>query len=176
MSHDIGAGTVIRTAEEHELTMLQDIERAAGRCFAAIGMGAVAEAEPPPTETLREYQQDGRAWVSDDGSGRPVAYLIADLVDGCAHIEQVSVHPDHAGRRLGRALIEHVADWAKSNEAAALTLTTFTEVAWNAPYYERCGFRPLRDGELTPGLRRIRAAEAWHGLDHWPRTCMRRDL
>ncbi|MEU8350121.1 GNAT family N-acetyltransferase [Streptomyces sp. NPDC048845] len=108
--------------------------------------------------------------------GVPVAYLLAEDVDGCAHIDQVSVHPDHAGRRLGRALIEHAAGRARERGSAAQTLTTFAEVPWNAPYYERCGFRRLRGDELTPGLRRIRAAEAAHGLDRWPRVCMRREL
>jgi hypothetical protein len=48
-------------------------------------------------------------------------------------------------------------------------------VAWNAPYYRRLGFRELDRAEETPGLRRIRRAEAEHGLDRWPRLCMRRD-
>jgi hypothetical protein len=47
-------------------------------------------------------------------------------------------------------------------------------VPWNAPYYERLGFRRVDD--LTPGLRAIRAAEAARGLDRWPRVAMRRDL
>jgi hypothetical protein len=59
---------------------------------------------------------------------------------------------------------------------AALTLTTFSQVPWNAPYYERCGFRCLDEAELTPGLRAIRRHEAEMGLDRWPRLCMRRDL
>jgi hypothetical protein len=58
----------------------------------------------------------------------------------------------------------------------ALTLTTFTEVPWNAPYYRRCGFRCLEEAELTPGLRELRDHEAALGLDRWPRVCMRRDL
>ncbi|EST37103.1 hypothetical protein N566_14850, partial [Streptomycetaceae bacterium MP113-05] len=58
----------------------------------------------------------------------------------------------------------------------ALTLTTFADVPWNAPYYERCGFRPLAVHQETPGLRRRRAHEAAAGLDRWPRLCMRRDL
>jgi hypothetical protein len=49
-------------------------------------------------------------------------------------------------------------------------------VPWNAPYYERLGFRRLADADLTPGLREIRAEEAAHGLDGWPRLAMRRDL
>lgn len=86
------------------------------------------------------------------------------------------MHPDHAGRRIGFRLIETLAAWARDRGVPALTLTTFTEVAWNGPYYLRCGFRYLTDDELTPGLREIRAAEAVAGLDAWPRACMRRDL
>ena len=77
---------------------------------------------------------------------------------------------------LGSRLVERVAGWARERGAPALTLTTYAEVAWNAPYYERLGFRRLADDELTPGLRAIRAAEAERGLDRWPRVGMRREL
>ncbi|MFD9264082.1 GNAT family N-acetyltransferase, partial [Streptomyces sp. NPDC059538] len=84
--------------------------------------------------------------------------------------------PDRARRGLGRGLMEHLAEFAARGGVPALTLTTFTEVPWNAPYYVRCGFRLLDDAGLTPGLREIRDREAAHGLDRWPRACMRRDL
>ena len=166
---------MIRPARQRDLAALREIERVAGD-WAALGMHAVAEDEPPSIAELREYQRDGRAWVAVDDDDLPLAYLIAMWVDGNVHIEQVSVHPDAAGRRLGRGLIEHVAAWARARSAPALTLTTFAEVPWNAPYYRRLGFRPLTDGELTDGLREIRAREAAHGLDRWPRVAMRRDL
>jgi hypothetical protein len=35
----------------------------------------------------------------------PASGGAADVVDGCAHLEQVSVHPDHAHRGPGRELI-----------------------------------------------------------------------
>ena len=57
-----------------------------------------------------------------------------------------------------------------------MTLTTFRDVPWNGPYYERCGFRVVEPGELGPGLRRIRAAEVARGLDAEPRVAMRQDL
>ena len=167
---------MIRLAREEDLPALQHIEDAAGQAFAAIDMQAIAEDAPPSLALLRSFQQDGRAWVHVDDTDSPVAYLIAALVDGCAHVEQVSVHPDHAGKRIGQALIDHLASWARARGAPALTLTTFTEVAWNGPYYERLGFRRLSDAELTPGLREIRRAEAARGLDRWPRVCMRRPL
>jgi GNAT superfamily N-acetyltransferase len=165
---------VIRLARADELPLLQDIERVAGD-WAAIGMQAVADDEPLPLDELAEYQADGRIWVATDND-RPVAYLMAQWVDGNVHIEQVSVHPAAAGRRIGQALIERAAGYAREHGAPALTLCTFVDVPWNAPYYARIGFWPLRDDELTPGLRAIRAEEAAHGLDRWPRIAMRQDL
>ncbi|MEU9789536.1 GNAT family N-acetyltransferase [Streptomyces sparsogenes] len=167
----------IRQSTIEELPVLQDIERAAGLCFRDIGMDEIADDEPLSLEELAGYQRAGRAWVAVNGDDRAVAYLITDPVDGNMHIEQVSVHPDSARRGLGRALIEHAAGRAAAEGAGALTLTTFVDVAWNAPYYAaRCGFRTLGEDELTPGLREIRRHEAAHGLDRWPRVCMRRDL
>ncbi|MGW0551046.1 GNAT family N-acetyltransferase [Streptomyces altiplanensis] len=172
----------IRHATLAELPALQAIERAAGEPFRALGMAAIADDEPPSLDALARHQRAGHAWVAvDTGSGsgsdgHPVAYLISDVVDAAAHIEQVSVHPSAARRGTGRALIGHLATTAAAEGLTALTLTTFTHVPWNAPYYARLGFRALADSELTPGLRRIRAAEAGHGLDRWPRVCMRREL
>ncbi|MEU5808995.1 MULTISPECIES: GNAT family N-acetyltransferase [unclassified Streptomyces] len=166
----------IRAVHPSELPVLQDIERAAGQCFRSVGMPEIADDEPLPLDELARYQRAGLAWVAvtDADADAPVAYLIADRVDGNLHVEQVSVHPDSARRGIGRALLDRLSEHAVREGAPALTLTTFTEVPWNAPYYARCGFRPVDDGALTPGLRRIREREAAHGLDRWPRSCMRR--
>ncbi|WP_395364943.1 GNAT family N-acetyltransferase [Streptomyces sp. YH02] len=168
----------IRAAAPAELPLLQDIERAAGEPFRTLGMAAIADDDPLPLDVLESYRRAGRAWVAVDAADRPVAYLLTDTVDGSAHIEQVSVHPDAARRGVGRALIEHLAAAAGEQGLAALTLTTFTEVPWNAPYYARLGFRPLADSDpaLTEGLRAISRAEAAHGLSVWPRVCMRREV
>ncbi|MGP3690017.1 GNAT family N-acetyltransferase [Streptomyces sp. IBSNAI002] len=166
----------IRAARLDELPLLQDIERAAGRCFRDIGMPEIADDEPLPLAELADYRRAGLAWVATGQAGTPVAYLIADRVDGNLHVEQVSVHPDSAHRRIGRSLLDHLAAYATREGAPALTLTTFTEVPWNAPYYARCGFLPLDEAALAPGLREIREQEARHGLDRWPRVCMRRAL
>ena len=167
---------LIRPARPADLTIIRDIERAAGLAFRDIGMPDIADDDLPTLAELDEYRRSGRAWVAVDGDDRPVAYLIADRVDGSLHVEQVSVDPAHAHQGIGRALIEHLADLARAEGVPGLTLTTFTDVPWNAPYYERCGFRRLTEDELTPGLRAIRERETEHGLDRWPRTCMRRDL
>jgi GNAT superfamily N-acetyltransferase len=109
-------------------------------------------------------------------AGAPVGYLIADLLDGNVHVEQVSVHPRFSRRGVGRLLIDRVAAYAAEIGAPALTLTTFAEVAWNAPYYRRCGFEVMDDAAIMPELRAVRDHEAAAGLDRWPRVCMRRTL
>jgi GNAT superfamily N-acetyltransferase len=166
----------IRHPRPDELETLRDIERAAGRSFAEIGMLDIAEDAPDTVEVLGGYLRDGRAWVATDPNGEAVAYILVDVVDGNAHVEQVSVRPDRGGQRIGLALVDHVGAWAKRRGLFALTLTTFRDVAWNAPYYARCGFEVIPRNRLTPGLARIRADEAARGLDRYPRVAMRRGV
>jgi GNAT superfamily N-acetyltransferase len=170
------AGIAIRAARADDFVHLQEIELEAGRVFADVGMEAIAAADPFPVAVLADYAAAGRAWVAADAHDRPIAYVVVDLVDGNAHVEQVSVRPDFGHRGIGRALIEAVAQWARAHAMPALTLTTFRDVAWNAPYYERCGFRTLATHEITPGLVVVRSHEDANGLDQWPRVCMRREL
>jgi GNAT superfamily N-acetyltransferase len=166
----------IRAARPDDLAVLVEIERAAGETFRSLGMDLVADDDPGSVEELTPYADDGRAFVSVDAADRPVAYLLLDVVDGAAHVEQVSVHPDHARKGIGRALLERAASWASAHGLRALTLTTYVEVPWNGPYYERLGFRYLATDEETPGLRALRDHERALGLDAWPRACMSRSL
>ncbi|MGW3952889.1 GNAT family N-acetyltransferase [Streptomyces sp. NPDC004752] len=164
----------IREVRIEELPLLQDIERTAGRCFRDFGMPEIADDEPLPLDELARHQRAGLAWAAVNESDTPVAYLIADHVDGYLHIEQVSVHPDSARRGIGRRLLDYLAERAAAHSIPALTLTTFADVPWNAPYYARCGFQPLDDKLLGPGLLDIPMREAAHGLDRWPRLFMHR--
>jgi GNAT superfamily N-acetyltransferase len=166
----------IRAARLDELAGLIEIERAAAESFRALGMGLVADDDPGSVEELAAYAGDGRAFVAIDAGDVPIAYLLLHEIDGAAHIEQVSVHPDHAGKSIGRALIDASASWALTRGLPALTLTTYVDVPWNGPYYERLGFRYVDPAEETPGLRAIRAHERSRGLDAWPRASMIRVL
>jgi hypothetical protein len=70
-------------------------------------------------------------------------------------------------------LLEYVADWAIDQDMPAMTLITFRGVPWNAPYYERLGFRELAESEVTPELA---ARNADQGGNFAARVCMLRDL
>ncbi|MGO3325160.1 GNAT family N-acetyltransferase [Gordonia sp. (in: high G+C Gram-positive bacteria)] len=166
----------IRDARRDDVPATQRIEVAAGRLFADLDMDLVAADEPLPIQALAEYVDDGRCWVAVDSDDQPIGYLIAEMVDGSAHVEQVSVDPEYAGRRVGAVLIERAAEWGRARHAPTLTLTTYVDVGWNGPYYERLGFEYLAESDETPGLRSKRAHERSLGLDRWPRACMVRVL
>lgn len=167
---------MIRLARPEDLVHLPEIERAAGAAFRDLDMASVADDEPPPTDVLRAYQRAGRAWVATDDVDRPIAYIVVDVVDEAAHVEQVSVHPDWARQGLGRRLLDAAEVWARELGLTAMTLTTFTDVPWNTPYYARLGFQVVAENEWTAGQRRIREHEAAIGLDAWPRVVMRRPI
>ncbi|MFD1814993.1 GNAT family N-acetyltransferase [Rhodococcus gannanensis] len=167
---------MIRPANAVDLTYLPGIEVAAGEPFRTLGMTAVADDDPPTRAELEHALHAGRLWVATASGPTPVGYAIADVIDGCGHVEQVSVDPRWAGRRLGAALIDAIEEWARALGYDVLTLTTFAEVPWNAPYYGRLGFEPMADRDIGPELRAVRVREAAHGLDVWPRIAMRRRL
>jgi GNAT superfamily N-acetyltransferase len=166
-------GTTIRAAREDDLVLLVEIERAAGESFRSLGMDFVADDDPGSVAQLAPYVDAGRAFVFVDADDRPVAYLLLDVIDGAVHVEQVSVHPGQARQGIGRALIERAVAWGRDCGLTTLTLTTYVDVPWNGPYYQRLGFSYVPTAEETPGLRVIRESERASGLDKWRRACMR---
>jgi GNAT superfamily N-acetyltransferase len=166
----------VRRATAADVGALQEIEVRAGRAFAEVGLTEVAADEPMAAAILEAHAADGRCAVVVGDDDRPLGYVVVDRVDAHAHVEQVSVDPDHQGRGLGRALMAWVDDWARADGRRGVTLTTFRDVPWNAPLYRRLGFRDLAPDEVGPGLMTVVSEEAAHGLDPATRVCMRKDL
>jgi GNAT superfamily N-acetyltransferase len=166
----------IRNAEEPDIPHLAGIERAAGELFHDVGMPEIAGDDPLPDDVLRLAAEEGLLWVAvEDAHGsRPVAYLMAKALDQSIHIEQVTVHPDHARQGIGSQLIDTCEAWAVTHGFSALTLTAFRDVPWNGPYYQRLGFVEVAPGDVSYDLADVVRHEHKAGLDRWPRVAMRR--
>jgi ribosomal protein S18 acetylase RimI-like enzyme len=164
----------IRRARRHELETLRNLERDAGRAFAAIDMPEIAADEPLSVADLESFVTAGNAWVAVDPSDHPVGYLLSDVVDGCAHIEQVSVASAYSRRGVGTALIDRLEAHAAAENRPALTLTTFRDVPWNAPYYRRLGFVVLGPAQQGPELRALIQRETTSIPSDAARVAMRR--
>jgi GNAT superfamily N-acetyltransferase len=153
----------IREAQSDEFPALRDIEFAADRLFASVGIG-------PFTNDETENHLELSALVLAAGKP-PIGFVCVELVDEIPHIWQLAVHPDHGRQGIGRALVEAVCKWARTERFSAITLTTFRDVPWNAPFYESLGFVAMTN--LTPGLSAIRAHEREIGDDDFgPRLAM----
>jgi GNAT superfamily N-acetyltransferase len=112
--------------------------------------------------------------ASDDGE--LLGYAMVELVDDHAHLEQLSVLPDHGGQGIGTELLDAVAGWATNQGHTEVTLTTFRDVPFNAPLYAKRGFEVVPEDEWTDALRDRVAHEATLGLDPSARVVMRRPL
>lgn len=166
----------IRPGRTDEVEAVRAIEVAAASRFRGIGMPEVAEFDPAAPAAVLLRAREGRLLVTVDAADRPVAFALFAEIDGTLHVEELDVHPDHAGRRLGAALIERLDAIARDRVLPALTLSTFRDVPWNAPYYARLGFVPIPAGDLGPGLAAIAARIAAKGIEVAPRLFMTRPV
>ena len=162
----------IRRASSSDLPLLASVEVAAGARFRELGLDTIADDPGPSVAELAPHLDDGTIWVAETDDGI-VGYATASIVDGEGHLDQVSVVPEAGGMGFGSGLITEVHHWAATEGLPSVTLTTFRDVQWNGPYYERLGYLALDDRELGPELRAIREAEVDAGLDVLPRVAMR---
>jgi GNAT superfamily N-acetyltransferase len=163
---------VIERARDDDLARLPRVELAANALFAGRDVAGVAT----PLAELADAPAAGLLWVARAASGEPVGFALCELVDGAVHLEEIDVDPAHGRRGIGRALLDAVIAWAERAGRPAVTLTTFRDIPWNAPFYARAGFRVLASAELGPGLAALVRDEGARGLDPSERVVMRRDL
>ena len=77
---------------------------------------------------------------------------------------------------VARGLVDAACARARAKGFASITLSTFRDVAWNAPFYASAGFEEIPRSEWTEALRDSAADEAASGLDVERRVMMRRRL
>lgn len=162
----------IRLGSEFDVERVQAIEVDAGQRFRAIGLGSIADDDPPSPGVLTAHIAAGTMWVAELDAVL-VGYATASIVDGEAHLDQVSVIGDASGTGVGTSLLGCVCAWARDLGSPSVTLTTFRDVPWNGPYYERRGFMVVDETDVGPELASIRAAERAGGMEVAPRVAMR---
>lgn len=160
----------VRAAEPADLAGLPELDRRAETLFRVAGLELPDL--PFPVDALHTAKA---VFVA----GRPpVGFVQVDEVDGLAHVRAFAVLPSFMRKGIGSALLDAACGWAREHGYAAITLTSYAEVAWNGPFYAARGFAELSEPtELTPGLRAIRDTERDLGLDRvGRRVAMRRPL
>ena len=159
----------IWSAAINDAAVLPQVERSAGRRFLTIpGLAWVASEEDVPVQTHQRYISLGTEWVAADEDQNLVGFLAAEVIAGDLHIWELAVCEDAQNKGIGRCLMEVALVFAREWHLDSLTLTTFRDVPWNAPWYSRLGF------EMSTGDERLAAlvrAETERGL---PQRCAMR--
>ena len=147
-------GVVVRVASAADLLEIPAVEEAADDLFRARG---VLDLPAPAPAALRA--EAWRVLVA----GRPVVgFAVLERVDGDVHLEQLSVHPSAMRQGIGAALLEATVSMAWVVGARRVTLLTYADVPWNAPWYARHGWQVTDD--LGPELQALAAHEEEQGL------------
>jgi GNAT superfamily N-acetyltransferase len=151
---------------------VQAVEVAAATMFDDTGLLDGVPAEPADVAILRDAVGDTRLWVADAGGSEIVGFALARWCGDDAHLQELDVRPEWGRLGIGRRLVAAVLVWAAANDRERVTLTTFTSVPWNAPFYERLGFVVLAPGDWTDALRSTWEHERAMGLPMERRVVM----
>ena len=151
----------IRPAEFSDIPLLDSIERAGDMMFPAgrlpKGIGTI------PVSELESGCTGGLLWISESDQ-QVTGFALADIMETSMHLRQLVVTPSYGRRGIGRALVKQVENTAVVRGCKSVTLTTFNDISWNAPYYESLGYQKIDKHELTTWLKRILENESDSGL------------
>ncbi|HUD96944.1 MAG TPA: GNAT family N-acetyltransferase [Woeseiaceae bacterium] len=163
---------IVASGREH-VAAIAAIEQAAALRFPHEDLPGKLRYRVTDGRLLQEARRDGRLWVAVDAGDRPVGFALAEELPGELYLCEIDVLPDHGQRGIGTQLVASVVDAARSREFAAVSLITFRHLPWNAPFYEKLGFRPIATADLGPELAAMMSDDAAAGIDTSKRVAMR---
>lgn len=166
------SGYAIRSARTEELTLLAQIEQSAAIRFLDTPYAFLVDAKPLPLDFVQQRFQAGQVWVAVDRQDTVIGYAITREIDGTLYLQEIDIEPKHGQRGLGYALVDTIRSWAKLSGYSVMSLSTFRDIPWNAPFYSKLGFCILDESELTAGFQQIRLQESEAGLPISKRVIM----
>jgi len=135
----------IRPARAAELPIAVAIDDDACSAYATLGPDFALDL-PSGHSFIRAEEQRwseaarcGRLLFACAPSGDPVGFSSLRFAGTRPLLDQVSVRPDWMRQGIGTALLRRAQHW--SVREGELWLTTYEDVPWNRPWYERRGFR-----------------------------------
>lgn len=169
--------TRLRKAGRADAAIFSELEQSAGLAFRADREIAwLADADNIPAERYREIIAEGWSWIAEAERAQPVAFVAATLESDELHIWEFGVRIDFQRRGIGRRLLQRLIAEASAAKVPAVTLTTFRDLPWNAPFYRSMGFELLNSGRLGPRLAGLLSKEVSMGLPAARRCAMRRKI
>jgi GNAT superfamily N-acetyltransferase len=166
----------IRRTTDADVRQLPAVERSAARSFAMVPeLSWIVDDDVLDEAQHRRFAAAGWSWVADL-AGAPVGFICAELVEHEVHVWEVAVGLPHQQQGIGSRLMARIEAEARDAGAHALTLTTFSDVPWNGPFYATLGYEVIDHEALSSRLRRILDLEVKAGMPADRRCAMRLGL
>ncbi|GAA5104228.1 GNAT family N-acetyltransferase [Wohlfahrtiimonas larvae] len=166
----------IREARSGDVEYLPEIERSAAQIFKQNQeLAWLADHDVQPASLHQNYIQARNSWVAvhDD---IPVGFINGVEYNKTFHICELSVTEAWQSQGVGRALLQAVEQIMQERGITIITLTTFKDIPWNAPFYERQGYEKLEDEALSIFLTDILDEEIESGFEPHSRCAMQKQL
>lgn len=151
----------IRPARFDDVAQLMAIEISAGKAFSSLPAEFLSQLPddipPHSAELYKTAIAQNSCWVAENDSS-VVGFICTEVIaeENTLHISEFDVSFEEQGKGVGKQLLNFVIDYAQQNNWR-VTLTTFRDVPWNAPFYRKFGFEEISEAEL--GERLVRALE-----------------
>ncbi|MCW2254126.1 GNAT superfamily N-acetyltransferase [Providencia alcalifaciens] len=156
---------LIRQAKSSDAKNLPVIEYSAAQIFRGHAkFGWIADGDVQTEQEHLGYIQQQMAWIAVANDDQPIGFINTQKLENSLHIREVSVAQPWQGKGVGRELIQHVLGYALQQKVNNVTLTTFRDIPWNAPYYQRLGFSIIEASELSCTLKSILQQEVDTGF------------
>lgn len=166
----------LRLARIADAEAMPAIEARAGQMFDEVdGLAGIAGQPTLPLDRLRGYIRKGHCLVAHE-EGTIIGFIVTEPFGRELHVWGFDVDPDHQRRGIGAGLLRAAMIDARNSGFRAITLTTFRDVPWNAPFYARLGFEEVTALDAHPRLAGELAVEADLGLPAERRCAMIRFL
>lgn len=154
----------VSLARESDLPFLNGIELSAAAIFPRGALPDIVRTEAVPAETLAAAMLAGRLFVCRNDCGQPVGYAFWQEYGNSALLAQIDVLPQYGRCGRGKALVERIIADVAGAGLRDLYLTTFENIPWNAPFYQKIGFRITERDEQPRFIRDILLGELERGM------------
>ena len=163
--------TDVRHARAADLKRIADIEDSGGPLFEEAFGDLTGDVLLSPAPSGGE-RLDAPGFLLVVGPvGDPFGFAHVEIVEGFAHLGQVSVRPERMQQGYGAALVRAAMSEAWQLGYDRMSLTTYRDLPWNGPFYAGLGF--VEEPSPEPFEIRAREHQIALGLDrHGPRIVM----
>ena len=162
----------VRLAHPEDAESFAEVEEDASRILR--DAPSLAQVTIPPARSPAEYRAiiAQRQSLASEADGRIIGFAAARPAGRELHLHELSVARAYQRNGIGGTLLRALQIDARNAGFASITVHTFRDIAWNAPFYAAYGFAEVTDLADHPRLAAGQDAAVKAGLPRDRRCAM----